>query len=190
FLILIATLLIQVCVYANDSVEVAYSTRDSAAVVNQLVSSMADQLTQNKNFGDIQASAIAITSFVCLEDFKATSRLSNILSENFIHEMQIRGYKVIDFKTMSNIKIDSQGDFLFSRDILTLQTSLNVNYALTGTYTEYDSGLVINARIIDLQTHIILSTAQILIPKRVVNRISSAGNKIVDFMPNKISLSK
>lgn len=186
FLAIFVTMFIQSSVYA----EVIYSTRDSAAVINQLVSGMSDQLTQNKNFGDIQASAIAITSFVCLEDFKATSRLSNILSESFIHEMQVRGYKVVDFKTMSNIKIDSQGDFLFSRDISKLQTSLNVNYALTGTYTEYDSGVVINARIIDLKTHIILSTAQILIPKRIVNRISSVGNVSVEFMPNKISLTK
>ncbi len=191
FLAVLAAVLLQVTVYGSNYITVGnVSSADSAEVINQLVSSMSDQLTQNKNFSDIQSSAMVITSFVCLDDFKATSRLSGILSETFIHEMQIRGYKVIDFKTMENIKIDSQGDFLFSRDISKLQTRLNAHYALAGTYIEYKSGIVINARIIDLKTHIVLSTAQVFIPRRIVNRISPAGNTMVDFAPDKVLVSK
>ncbi len=191
FLAVLAALLLQVTVYGSNYITVgSVSSAESAEVINQLVSSMSEQLTKNKNFSDIQSPVIAITSFVCLDNFKATSRLSNILSETFIHEMQIRGYRVIDFKTMGNIKIDSQGDFLFSRDMSKLQSSLSVNYALAGTYIEYKSGIVINARIIDLKTHIVLSTAQVFIPRRIVNRISSAGNTTVDFAPHKVLVSK
>jgi len=171
--------------YINSS----YSNNDPA-VLNQLVSALADQLTQNKNFVDIQKSAIAITSFVSLDNLKVTSRLSNILSENLIHEMQVRGYKVIDFKTMESIVIDKKGDFLFSRDLSKLRKSLNVDYALTGTYVDYRNGTVINARIIDLRSHVILSTAQILIPRSVAKRARIKQYKIPNFKPNIISLSK
>lgn len=167
-----------------------YTTSSDAGTVNKLVSALSNQLTKNKNFASIENSSIAITSFVSLEDFKATSRLSNILSENLIHEMQVRGYKVIDFKTMDKIKIDERGDFLFSRDIAKLRKTLNIDYALTGTYVKYRNGTVVNARIICLKTHVVLSSAQILIPRRVVKRISSIGNKIPTFTPNTILLSK
>ncbi len=175
---------------AAEHVKYVNSSYTDAGKINQLVSSMSDQLTLNKNFTNISAPVIAITSFVCLEDFGVTTRLSNILSENFIHEMQVRGYKVIDFKMMEKIKIDKKGDFLFSRDVEKLRKTLNINYALTGTYTDYRDGTVINARIINLKTHIVLSTAQVFIPKQTLRRITRSSNKMVDFKSNTISLSK
>jgi len=184
------TLLLQINVSANENNRYINFSKSDAGVINQLVSALSNQLTQNKNFQDIEKSAIAITSFVCLDDFTAKSRLSNILSENLIHEMQVRGYKVIDFKTMDTIKIDTKGDFLFSRDVTKLRKRLSIDYALTGTYIKYRNGTVVNARIIDLKTHIVLSSAQILIPQRLEKRISSVGHKILDFKPNTISLSK
>jgi len=183
FLILFQTILSAKIIYSNSS-------HNDATTINKIVSALSNQLTQNKDFINIQESSIAITSFVCLDNFKATSRLSNILSENLIHEMQVRGYRVIDFKTMGNIQVDSKGDFLFSRNIEKLKNSLNVNYALTGTYFKYKSGTVVNARIIELTTHVVLSTAQVFIPKRVIKNIDYVGHQILNFEPHHISLVK
>jgi len=149
---------------------------------------MSDQLTNNKDFQDIEKPTIAVTSFVCLQNFKATSPLSNVISENLIHELQIRGFKIVDFKTMESVKVDARGDFLFSRDVAKLRKSLNINYALTGTYVEYREGMVVNARIIDLNTHIILSTAQILIPRHTVKHLIPRRSNIIDFKPHKVNL--
>lgn len=187
--IIFTLLLLQVSLQAKY-LTYRYSGESTAATLNQLVSALSDQLTQNKNFINIQDSSIAITSFVCLENFQANSRLSNILSENLIHEMQVRGYKIIDFKTMGNIQINRDGDFLFSRDITKLTKELSVAYALTGTYTRYKDGTVVNARIIDLQTHVVLSSAQIFIPRKVVKRLENFEHRIVNFIPHKILLSK
>jgi len=166
------------------------SAYTNSGKLNQLMSTLSDQLTMNKNFRNVSDPVIAITSFVNLEDFSATTRLSNIMSENLIHEMQVRGYKVIDFKMMEKIKIDAKGDFLFSRNVEKLRKTLNINYALTGTYTEYQDGTVINARIINLQSHIVLSTAQIFIPKHTLRQVFRGSNRIIDFKPNVVSLSK
>ena len=186
-LIAIATILLQINASANRYEQIV--PVNSAGYVNQLVSTISDQLTQNKNFQNIRKSAIAITSFVSLDNMKATERLSYIISENLIHEMQVRGYKVIDFKVMNQIKVAKDGDFIFSRDVSKLRTTLNVDYALTGTYIQYRRGTVVNARIIDLKTHVVLSSAQILIPRNLLRHISS-GYQIPNFVPNKISLSK
>ena len=189
-LTLIASLSLALTLSASSRVEYVESSYNNAGQVNQLVSQISDQLTVNKNFKNIDDPVIAITTFVCLEDFSATTRLSNILSENLIHEMQVRGYKVVDFKMMKSIKVDKDGDFLFSRDVEQLRKTLNINYALTGTYTEYKDGTVINARIINLKTHIVLSTAQVFIPKHTTRRITRKKHRMVDFTTNTISLSK
>jgi TolB-like protein len=176
---------------AADEIRNVYATDRDAGTINKLVAAISSQLTQNKNFDNIQDPTIAITSFVCLDNFQPTTRLSNILSEGLLHEMQVRGYKIIDFKTMDNIKIDSKGDFLFSRNISKLRKTLNIDYALTGTYVKYRSGTVVNARIIDLKTHVILSSAQIFVPKQVMKHIAySKKRHIPNFVQNKISLSQ
>jgi TolB-like protein len=156
--------------------------------VNQLISSMTNQLVNNKDFQDIKNPAIATTSFVSLNNFKVTSELSNLISENLTHEMQIRGFKVIDFKVMENIEVTPNGDYLFSRDVEKLRKKLNVDYALSGTYSSYRSGIMINARIIDMKTQIILSTAQIMIPRYVLDHITPYPRKLADFYPNMIEL--
>lgn len=176
---------------ANDTIRNLYSADRDAGAINKIVNALANQLTQNKNFENIQDPTIAVTSFVCLDNFQPTTRLSNILSEGLIHDMQVRGYKIIDFKTMDNIKIDSKGDFLFSRDVSKLRKVLNIDYALTGTYVKYKSGTVVNARIINLKNHIILSSAQIFVPKQIMKHIGNPRvHKIPNFTPNKIQLSK
>ena len=189
-LVIITIVLLQANVSANNEVQYINSSHSDAASMNQLMSALSTQLTANKNFVDVQNSAIAITSFVSLDDLQSTSRISNLISESLIHEMQVRGYKVIDFKTMDNIKINASGDFLFSRDVAKLRKTLNIDYALTGTYVKYRTGTVVNARIICLKTHVVLSSAQILIPRRVAKRISGIKRKIPNFTPNTISLTK
>ena len=190
FLTIVTIVLLQTNISANNEIQYLNSSHSDAGTMNQLISALSAQLTTNKNFPDVQTSAIAITSFVSLDDLASTSRLSNLISENLIHEMQVRGYKVIDFKTMDTIKINTSGDFLFSRDVAKLRKSLNIDYALTGTYVKYRTGTVINARIICLKTHVVLSSAQILIPRRVVKRLTGVSKKIPNFVPNTISLSR
>ncbi|MEA1917546.1 MAG: FlgO family outer membrane protein [Campylobacterota bacterium] len=172
--------------YALDSYYKINTNVSDAGIVNQFVSSMSDQLTQNKDIDNISGTHIAITSFVNIDNFDKTSKLGNIVTENLIHEMQIRGYKIIDYKTRKGIKIDKQGDFIFSRDIKNLTQSLKINYVLSGTCTNYMGGIVINARIVDLKTHLVLSTAQIMIPKKLVNKINHKPKKIINFVAKPI----
>lgn len=141
-----------------------------AGYINRITSSIAEQLSQNKNFYDIKETPLAIMSIVDMNDFKKTSPITKKLSENLIHEMHVRGYKVVDYKAMSNIEIDESGDYLFSRAIKDLKNQRLISYALSGTYSEYREGMVINCRIIDIESSIVLSTAQVFIPKRILKK--------------------
>ena len=162
-----------------ESVPSGYGTSNinEAGQINNLVSNMTSQLTQNKNFKNISDNRIAITSFVALNNFDKTTIVSNIISENLIHELQVRGYKVIDYKTMDTIKINKDGDFVFSRDTNKLRKQYDINLVLSGTCTSYKRGLVINARILDMRDHSVVSTAQIWVPKRLTNKITGVRSQ-------------
>jgi len=162
----LATYAISVDFLSNSSVTLPSSSGYSnAGRINQTVRFLADQLSQNKDFANISDSKIAITSFVDIENLKETNKIGNLISEHLIHDMQIRGYKVVDYKAMPDIEIGSNGDYAFSRSVKNLRKDISLNYILTGTYAFYADGISLNARIIDVQTSIVVSTAQAFIPK-------------------------
>jgi len=148
-----------------------------AGYVNRIASSIAQQLGQNKNFDNFEDTPIAIMSVVDMNDFKKTSPIAKRISENLIHEMHVRGYKVVDYKAMCKIEIDANGDYVFSRAMKDLQNQRTIVYALSGTYTNYKDGMAINIRIIDIKTSVVLSTAQVFVPKKVLKSIDKMYTK-------------
>jgi len=150
---------------------------NAAGYINRLASSIADQLAQNKDFDNLQETPIAILSIVNMENFKQTTPIAKRISENLIHEMHVRNYKIVDYKAMSQIEIDANGDYLFSRAIEDLQNQRIISYALSGTFANYKDGMAINCRIIDIQTSLVLSTAQIFIPKKVMKGMRGKKTK-------------
>ena len=102
--------------------------------------------------------------------------LGNLIAESLIHEMQIRGFGVVAFKMMKSIKIKKDGDFMLSRKVRNLKKDFQVNYSLTGTYTKIGSGVLINARIINIETNRVVSTAQSFLNTRDYRSIVFGGS--------------
>ena len=150
---------------SNKTILPSSGGQSTASIINQTVKFLADQLSQNKDFANISDSSIAITSFVNVENLKETSKLGNLISEHLIHDMQIRGYRVVDYKTMPDIEVGEHGDYAFSRSVQNLRQDISLSYILTGTYTYYADGVSINARIINTRTNVVSSTAQAFIPR-------------------------
>lgn len=142
-----------------------------AGSLNRITSSIAAQLSQNKNFKEIQKTPLAIMSIVDMNDFHKTTTVGKRISENLIHEMHVRGYKVVDYKAMSQIEIDKNGDYIFSRAIKDLKNQKLITYALSGTFSTYRDGVSINCRIINIKTSVVLSTAQVFVPNRIIKNI-------------------
>ena len=155
-----------------------YDTQNVAGRINNITRFLTDQLTANKNFYRISDPIIAITSLVYENDYDRTNRLGNIIAENLIHEMQVRGFRVLDYKVMPVIKVTNEGDFAISRNIDKLKRKYLINYVLTGTIIEMHNGMILNARIVDLATNIVLSSAQAFIDKKTYYKtVKSLGNK-------------
>jgi len=175
---LLSFLFFNTIIYADNNnlvkLEATYDSLNSAGKLNKIVSNLSSKLTNRIEFNNNDK--IAIASFVSLNNFNKTDNIGNIISENLIYELQSKGFNVVDFKTMNNIKIKKNGDFVFSRDIKDLRTKYSVKYILSGTSTAFKTGLSINARIIAIKDHSVIATGQIWIPNDIIQDLSNINN--------------
>jgi TolB-like protein len=133
------------------------------------VESLTDELVQS-NTSVSARTPIAVASFVDLQNMDATNWLGNSVSEGFIHQLQRRGFKVVDFKTTGSIQVTSNGDFALSRDWKDLAQEQQIQYVLTGTMLRQEGGVLVNARVIGMQSRIVVASAQGFLPADRIGR--------------------
>jgi TolB-like protein len=132
-----------------------------------------ESMTEDLMISNTSVSArtpIAVTSFVDLQNMDATNWLGNSVSEGFIHQFQRRGFKVVDYKTTGNIQVTQQGDFAQSRDWKDLAQEQEIQYVLTGTMLRQEGGVLVNARVVGMQSRVVVATAQGFLPADRIGR--------------------
>ncbi|MGB1263870.1 MAG: FlgO family outer membrane protein [Cognaticolwellia sp.] len=135
--------------------------------INDVVKGLAYQMLKSSSFVNPKT-PIAVASFVDLKSLESTNWLGNQLSESFVHEMQRHGLVVIDFKTTGHIRVTADGDYAFSRDWKELPERQIIDYVVTGTMMQQKDGILVNARMIGMQSRVVVATAQSFIPSWVV----------------------
>ncbi|WP_448213739.1 FlgO family outer membrane protein [Colwellia sp. MEBiC06753] len=135
--------------------------------INDVVKGLAYQMLEHSSFVSPKT-PIAVASFVNLEDLESTNWLGNQLSENFVHELQRHGMVVVDYKVTGHIRVTKEGDYIFSRDWKELPERQIIDYVVTGTMMEQETGILVNARMIGMQSRVVVASAQSFIPKWVL----------------------
>ena len=150
-----------------------YRPSHTSKLLSDYTEKLAMELIENMKYVS-QSSPIAVTSFVDLDNnLKTTNVLGNQLAEDFIHELQEYGLSVVDYKHTGQIKVAKNGDFVFSREGHELGNYPEIEYVLSGTFTYNNRGAVINARIIGVDSKIVVSTARTFIPAFIVESLHS-----------------
>ena len=149
--------------------------------LNSRVIFLADQLVRNIN-NKLKYEPVVVTTFVNLDNMKETSSLGRLIAENLIHELQVRGWKVFDIRLARDIVVKPQGEFSITRDIKNIRNYYRVNSVITGTYAITSNSVIVNARIIDVKSGVVVSTGQIVLPIEDVSSLlsdrSSSGSTI------------
>ena len=158
-----------------STVQIGGSTASNT--LNQVSGFLASQLAQNRDIKNVSDSRIAVASFVNMTSLDETDKLGLTLAENLMHEMYIRGFGVVDFKSRDYIKVRSNGDFVFSRDVAELRRNHNIHYFLAGTIARNGDGVVINARLIQADSGIIVSSGQAFLNNRDLNYILNDASR-------------
>ena len=140
------------------------SSNTSSGKLNAASMFIAEQLVRNLD-PEYSNRTIVITDFVALNTLNDTSDLGRLLAQNLMHEMQLRNWKVSDLTLRRNIKIEASGEFALSRDVKQLKITPQVGSTITGSYVNTSEGLILNVRMIELSSALVISSAQVKFEK-------------------------
>ncbi|MCH8537304.1 MAG: hypothetical protein LAT66_05965 [Alkalimonas sp.] len=130
---------------------------------------LAYQLTLSEQ---LAGQRIVISSFVDLDEgLNQSNPLGNQLSEILRTVLPQYGLVVIEHKLTNALWVGPQGDFALSRDARMLARQLSMDAILTGTMIATDRGMEIHARVVEVDTQQISSSASGFIPHTVLNQI-------------------
>jgi len=138
-------------------------SRTAAGRFNAQIIFLADQLERNADRKSL-ANTFIVTSFVNLNKLSETSELGRLISENLIHELQVRKWQVFEVRMTKDININEAGEFSLSRDSNKIRERYKIGGLVTGTYATAGGNIIINARSIDVSTGLVASSAQARIP--------------------------
>lgn len=145
------------------------------AYTHKLLSDYAEQITmklvENMRYVTVNT-PVAVASFVDLDStLSSTNLLGNQLAESFITELQEFGIPILDYKTTGVIHVGQNGDYVFSRNLGELKPNPAIKYVLSGTMTYNDRGVILNVRIVDLASKVIVASAKGFIPQFVAESL-------------------
>lgn len=124
---------------------------------------MADQIERNADRKS-QENTFIVTSFTNLNKLSETTAFGRLVAENVIHELQVRKWKVFEVRLTKDVVINETGEFSLSRDIKKIKEMYKVGGIVTGTYSVANDHVIVNARVIDINTGLVASSAQIHMP--------------------------
>ncbi|MFT4731878.1 MAG: TolB-like protein [Gammaproteobacteria bacterium] len=167
-----------------SSVNGAYKSRPLAKNIGDYVRNMAQDLVSNMEYVT-ERTPVAVTHFSLIDsDLKETNLLGYQIAESFTHEFHKFRMPVVEFKATQFIRVTDSGDFVMSRDFLDLNSTTPIQYVLTGTMTKHQGGYIINARMLGMESNVIVASSQMFVPFYVVDALipseSSKATEIVD----------
>lgn len=124
---------------------------------------MADQIERNADRKSLENTFI-VTSFTNLNKLSETTPFGRLVAENVIHELQVRKWKVFEVRLTKDVVINETGEFSLSRDIKKIRDMYKIGGIVTGTYSVANDHVVVNARVIDINTGLVASSAQVHMP--------------------------
>ena len=121
-------------------------------------------LKRGRDIDDLVLPDVAITSFVDTDTYENAGHLGRVLAEMFTHELSSRGIGVFEYKLTGSMQVTQDGEYIYSRDYRQILQEASISNVLSGTISRNEQGVVLVARIVDVENHIVQSTATGFIP--------------------------
>ncbi len=173
-----------------SSIQGAYKGRPLTKHIGDYVKALTQDLIANMEFVS-NKTPVGVTHFALLDsDLQQTNLLGQQMAESFVHELHKFRIPVIDYKATDFIRITDGGDFVLTRDYLELDASLPMEYVLTGTMAKHQGGVMVNARIIGIQSRAVVASAQMLIPFYVADALIPSDGSEQGRMRDGVKLSR
>lgn len=148
---------------------------------NDKMKNLADQLDKNasdKSFSNVYV----VTSFTNLDKIDDTTALGRLIAENLIYGLQMHKWRVIEIRLSKGVDVNAAGEFFLSRDINKLRDEYKISGVVTGTYSVAEGNMTINARVIDVNTGLVISSAQTYLPVNMLPKAPVQREKVTNTM--------
>lgn len=89
------------------------------------------------------------------------------LSAGLSSAMTQQGFRIIEYKLRNSISIKKDQDLMLSRKLTDLRDKHNIHYFLTGTLTPSQQGVLVNARLIDAKSKLVIAAVTDKLAKSV-----------------------
>ena len=144
---------------------------------------VADEL--QKDLSIHKNETIIFTSLVDLNDFKESSNFGRLFSESLMTQLSRHGYRVMEYRGDSVVTKSKKGEFKLNRARIEPIENSDI-LVLVGTYSKIDENMIVNVRIVDKETNILVAAASAYIPSCGI--ISSCEETIIIKEKEKFSI--
>lgn len=96
-----------------------------------------------------------------------TFLLGQQLQESLMTASVHYGFTLVEFRAQQNISINENSDLMLSRQLHQLTEKQNIDYFITGTLTEQEQSVVVNARLIDVRKQHVIAAATDYVPNNI-----------------------
>lgn len=139
--------------------------------VNEYSRNLVHELMQQHDALDDNA-MVAVTDLSYTDSaLDQGSLFGHHFSEAMIYDLHRFGVPVLDYKATDYIRVTPDGDFVLSRNFEELKAELPIKYVITGTMTTHQQGLLINARLIQIDSKRVISAARTFVPNHIVRAL-------------------
>jgi TolB-like protein len=170
---------------SNDLADVTAVNPHPSNTLHKHVENLARQLLSTSQLIDktqtVAVGTILPTMHANGEPLPSHLALGLQIQESLMTFATQAGLKVIEYKTMPNIKISDQADKMLSRQVNELNPTISADYFLTGTYTLQETNTIVNIRLIQVPENIVLAAATDYVPNDAMwsaSKISVKHNQI------------
>ncbi len=145
----------------------------------RFVQAIAEQLAHNATI-DLSRTTIGVTTFSNVtSDYNDGTPFAQTLAQQLMTEMHRNDLPLMDFKTTEFIRVTEDGDFALTRDYLELDEILPISHVVVGTWAQHRRGVMVSARLVDINSKDVVSVAQSFVPQAVVRQLSEQGEEAI-----------
>ncbi|MGQ8364018.1 FlgO family outer membrane protein [Glaciecola sp. 1036] len=127
---------------------------------HELAMELFAQMTPDRQFRYAVAGFVPVTSLKTNLDHQGPLMLlGHQLEQGLTTEAVRLGFIAQDFKAANSLILSEYSDRALSRDLAHLRNSQNIDFYITGTITEQESGAIVNARIINVRNKDVIAAA-------------------------------
>jgi len=122
------------------------------------------ELKQRVEQFDPGEKTVAVTSFVDLNNLDSSSSFGRFVAERLSMEMHDLGFNIRELRQRKSIKFKRQeGEFGLTRQSTDLMRKFQVDAVLAGTYLIVGAEVVVNARLIDVDSSRVISVGHMVV---------------------------